>query len=290
MGLRQEKRIKEPQRNPFTSIAELLLPYFPDLRKKLFLADLTIAPPEFIGNVVTSTIFGSLALLLLTFIFFNQNSIELIYLFVFLVIYPVILFFYLMLYPDALISKRQKELDYEVLFAGRHLVISLKSGAPLFDSLVGVSRGDYGPVSKEFAKIVEHVSLGVPLSQAVRESAQLNPSKYLVRLLVQMSSSISSGADVGDSIDAVLDQISKEQIIKLKSYGQQLTPIVMFFMIFGIILPSLGIVLSIVLFSVISGGKLGLTSGILVLVFALIAIIQFIFLGVIETSRPKYLL
>ncbi len=290
MVLRQEKRLKEPQRNPFTSIAELLLPYFPDLRKKLFLADLTTTPPEFMGNVIASTIFGSIALLLLTAIFFNQNGIDLIYLLAFLIIYPVVLFFYLMLYPDALISKRQKELDYEVLFAGRHLVISLKSGAPLFDALVGVSRGDYGLVSKEFAKIVEHVSLGVPLSQAVRESAQLNPSKYLVRLLVQMSSSISSGADVGDSIDAVLDQISKEQIIQLKSYGQQLTPIVMFFMVFGIILPSLGIVLSIVLFSVISGGKLGLTSGILILVFALIAVIQFIFLGVIETSRPKYLL
>ncbi len=290
MPLRQEKRTKEPQRNLAVSIAELFLPYFPDMRKKLSLADLKLAPQEFMARVVTSAVFGSIALLLLTAIFFNQNGIDLIYLVAFLFIYPVILFFYLMLYPDAMIMKRQRELDYEVLFAGRHLVISLKSGAPLFDALVGVSRGNYGLVSKEFAKIVENVSLGVPLSQAVRESAQVNPSKYFVRMLVQMSSSISSGVDVGDSIDAVLDQISKEQIIQLKSYGQQLTPIVMFFMVFGIILPSLGIVLSIVLFSVISGGKLGLTSSILMLVFALIAIIQFIFLGVIETSRPKYLL
>ena len=61
-------------------------------------------------------------------------------------------------------------------------------------------------------------------------------------------------------------------------------------MIFGIIMPSIGVVLATVLFSVISGSKIGLTSGVLVAVFAMIAIVQFLFLGLIETSRPRYLL
>lgn len=286
----QSGKSKEQSRSFTVSLSEVLLVYFPDIKKKLSLASLTITPQDFMIRVIKSTFLLSVSLLFLSVLFFLKNSMDMIYIIPLLFVYPVIMFFYFMLYPDVMVLKRQSEIDYEILFAGRHLVIGLKSGMSLFDALVGVSKGNYGQVSKEFARIVESVGLGIPLSQAVREAAHINPSKYFVRLLVQMSNSISSGADVGDSLDAVLDQISKEQIIQLREYGQKLTPIVMFFMVFGIILPSLGVVLSIVLFSVISGGKLGITSSILLLVFGFIAVVQFLFLGVIESSRPKYLI
>jgi hypothetical protein len=62
-------------------------------------------------------------------------------------------------------------------------------------------------------------------------------------------------------------------------------------MVFGIIVPSLGIVLATVVFSAVSGGKIsGFTSLTLIPIFLMITIIQFLFLGVIETSRPKYLI
>jgi archaeal flagellar protein FlaJ len=202
---------------------------------------------------------------------------------------PLVIFGYLMLYPEAAILRRQKEMDYEIVFAGRHIVIALQSGMPLFDTFVGASNG-YGAVSREFSKIVDQVVLGVPMTQAIREAVQYNPSKYFTRMLMQIANAVSSGADVGSSLESVLDQISKEQIIALKEYSQKLTPMVMFYMVFGIIVPSLGIVLATVIFSAISGGKFGFSSGILVIVFFLIAVIQFLFLGFIESSRPKYLI
>jgi pilus assembly protein TadC len=107
---------------------------------------------------------------------------------------------------------------------------------------------------------------------------------------MQIANALSSGADVGDSLESVLDQISKEQLISLKEYSQKLTPIVMFYMLFGIIVPSLGIVLATVVFSAVSGGSFGFSSGLLVIVFLLITLIQFLFLGFIEASRPKYLI
>jgi pilus assembly protein TadC len=188
------------------------------------------------------------------------------------------------------LQRRKKELDYEVVFAGRHLVIALKSGMPLFDAMVGVSKG-YGEVSKEITRVVDKVVLGMPINHAIREAVQYCPSKYFTRILMQIANSLSSGADVGNSLEAVLDQISKEQMIQLKEYSQKLTPIVMFYMVFGIIVPSLGIVLATVVFSAVSGGKIsGFTSLTLIPIFLMITIIQFLFLGVIETSRPKYLI
>ncbi len=286
-----EDKTSARQRSVQMAIAEMFSPYFPDLKKKLALANMSQTPIEFLEKASLSSIYLAVAFLLLTgVIFLSQNPpVSLLWLVPLAVVYFLVLFYYFMLYPDAMVLKRAKELDYEVVFAGRQIVIAVKSGMPLFDAIVGATSG-YGAVSREFSRIADRVTLGVPLVQAIRDEAQQNPSRYFVRMLMQLSNSISSGADVGSSVEVVLDQISKEQVISLKEYSQKLTPIVMFFMVFGIIVPSLGVVLATVVFSAISGGTLGMTSSILAPVFIVIAIIQFLFLGLIETSRPKYII
>jgi flagellar protein FlaJ len=275
------------QRKLVTSFAEIFMPYFPDLKKKLTEADSPMTALSFVEKAVASTAFVSLTLLVLTFLFVFQLKLPLWYLLPLLLLYPLVIFRYFMLYPDVAVIKRQKDIDYEIVFAGRHLVIALRSGMPLFDALVGVSQG-YGEVSREFNRIVEKITLGVPVSQAIREIAQNNPSKNFTRLLLQVSNSLASGANVADALDAVLDQISREQMTELKAYGQKLTPMIMFFMIFGIILPSLGVAFLVILLSLISSGKFAFSSSILLFAFAFIAIVQFLFLALIESSRPKY--
>ncbi len=295
---RLEAKAQQKKRGPLTPVAELLAARFPDIRKKLRIADLEDNPVDFLEKVVYSTILITVGLLVVTYIFLYDSmalnlklnlGMFLIELIGPIVVIPLVIFGYLMLYPEAAILRRQREMDYEIVFAGRHIVIALQSGMPLFDTFVGASNG-YGAVSKEFTKIVDQVVLGVPLTQAIREVVQYNPSKYFTRMLMQIANAVSSGADVGSSLESVLDQISKEQMISLKEYSQKLTPLVMFYMVFGIIVPSLGVVLATVIFSAISGGKFGFSSSVLVIVFFLIAIIQFLFLGFIESSRPKYLI
>jgi len=286
------------KKSPLFFIAELLAPRFPDLRQKLRLADMKAEPIEFLDRTVFSSVFISIALILISYLLMKEQipayfpgnmALFLISVLGPIIIIPPIVFGYLMLYPDAAIMRRQKEIDYEIVFACRHIAIALKSGMPLFDSFVGASSG-YGVVSKEFAKIADKVVLGVPVAQAIRETTQDNPSRYFTRVMMQIANSLSSGADVGGSLDSVLDQISKEQMISLREYSQKLTPVVMFYMVFGIIVPSLGVVLATVIFSALSGGSFGFSRFVLVLVFLLIAVIQFLFLGYIDSSRPKYLI
>ena len=289
LRIKRAEHKKEEVHGPLTSFAERLLPRFPDIRRKLILADVQKTPVKFLEQIITSTFFLSVGLWIITAVFFVQYEIWPVYFILPLLLYPLITFKYLMLYPDAMMIKRQKSIDYDIVFAGRHLVIALKSGMPLFDGMVGL-RGGYGEVSKEFDKIIENVTLGTPLSQALREVAQFNPSRHFVRVLMQIANALSSGADVGNSLEAVLSQIAEEQKIQLKEYGQKLTPVVMFFMVFGIILPSIGVVLLTVLFSVVTAGDKGLTSYILLLVLAFITIVQLLFLGIVESSRPRYLI
>ncbi len=271
------------------SVTDRFLHYFPDINKKIQLAGLDIIPSKFLEQLFFSTILLSVALLLLTSIIFSILNINMIYIIPLIVIYPPLLFYYLMLYLDVAVLKKKRLLDAELVFVVRHIVIALRSGMPLFDTLVGVSTS-YGAVGKEFNKIVEKVTLGVPLSQALREAAQNSSSRDFTRVLMQITNALSTGADVADSLETVLQQISKDQIIEIKSYGQKLTPLVMFFMIFGIILPSLGVAFAVILFSFIGGGMLGLSSYLLLLVFMFILVVQFLFLSMVESSKPHYLI
>jgi hypothetical protein len=209
---------KESKKRTFlTSLAEVIGTRFPDLRKKLRLAGMDGTPTEFLEKVVYSTLLISGGLILLVYAYlyfldvFGQALAKDMSMFIAMIVapllgIPLIIFPYLMLYPDAMKIRRQKELDYEIVFAGRHIVIALKSGMPLFDTFVGTSRG-YGAVSKEFAKIVDKIVLGVPMTQSIREVVQYNPSKYFTRMLMQIANALSSGADVGDSLESVLDHI-----------------------------------------------------------------------------------
>ncbi len=277
------------KRGPLRSISEFILPYFPALRKRMVLADMSQPPEKFMDQVLVSSVFAAIALSIIAFIFLDMAGIVMASALtaVLFLLFLVFGFFYFMMYPSVMVLKRRKAIDYELVFAVRHLLIGLRSGMPLFDAMVGVSRG-YGEVSREFNHIVEKVTLGTPIAQAIREIVQKNPSPAFRRIMIQLANSVGSGADVAESLEIVLDQVFKEQIIEMKAYGQKLNPLIMFYMIFGIIFPSLGMAFAIILFSFIGSGRFELNAPVLLLFLIMVGVIQFMFLSMVETSRPRY--
>ncbi len=281
---------KNEKKGMFYPLAEYLARRSYELKNMLRLAGINKTAVEYIEDTIKKTIVLSLALLVFSALVMYIIGVDYLWLIPLVFLWPVAAFNYLMLYPNATIERRRRELDYEILFAGRHILIALRSGLPLFDTFVSTSTG-YGEVSVEIKKIVDKIIVGVPVTQAIREVAQEVPSKYFSRVMVQIANSLASGADVGSSLEAVLEQISKEQVVQLKEYNQKLTPLVMFYMLFGIIVPSIGVVLASAFVSVFTAGKTtGYGSATLIPVFLIIVIVQFLFLGIIESTRPRYLL
>ncbi|MBI5223700.1 type II secretion system F family protein [Candidatus Micrarchaeota archaeon] len=285
------------KRTAFTKIAEYISARSPNLKEDLKMADMKETPLEFLEKLVRTAITMSAGIIVLeAIVIYNfllslaKTNVMLLAIIVLLTIFatPLIIYNYLMLYPKAIAAKRQKEIDYEVIFAGRHIAIALKSGMPLFESFVGASKG-YGAVSKEIERIVDKVVLGVPINHAIRETTQNTPSLYFTRVMMQVANSISSGADIGNALEGVLDQISREQLIGLREYSQKLTPFVMFYMVLGIVVPSLGIVMTTVILSTISGSRAPISLLELITVAMVIGILQYLFVGFIESSRPRYL-
>lgn len=177
------------------------------------------------------------------------------------------------------------EVERDILFAMRDVVIGMRSGMPLFNAMTAVSTG-YGAASREFAKVIERVQLGAPIEQAIDQVSGASSSKTFKRMMLQASVSIRSGADIVAALQGVLDEVSQERVIELRRYGQRLNALAMFYMLFGVIFPSMGIAVAAILTTFINIFTVDQST----LIAALIGIffLQIVFLNVMRTSRPVY--
>jgi len=257
---------------------------FPEVTRDLKRAGLKKSPEEFILQQVTLTVFIIVLLTIVLFLISSRMELDFIIVIPVLLVFGVILFVWMLQYPRVMIVKRQRDLDKDVLYAGRDILIALKSGVPLFNAMVNVST-DYGVASEEFSKIVEKINSGMPAEVALQEASDMNTSKSFRRIILQVVTSMRSGSDIAAALEVVLNQISREQVIELKRYGQKLNPLTMFYMLFGIIMPSLGIAVGIVLTSFVA---VQIDFAMLMVICLLIGVVQYMFLTIIKSSRPNF--
>ena len=185
-------------------------------------------------------------------------------------------------FPTAKGRTSSKKVERDILFAARDLIIALRSGMPLFNAITSVSSG-YGEASKEFLKIVEKVQLGQPLED---DTVSATKSPSFRKIMLQASVSIRVGADVTAAVQSVIDQLAQERVIELRRYGQRLNAIAMFYMLFGIILPSMGIAVLTILTTFIPIFSVNAT--LLDMVVVGLIFLQVIFLQMIRSSRPVF--
>ncbi len=281
---KEREKLREEKRH-----IKIIKSYFPWLERKIKEANMKESVEEFIDSCIKKSIFLTAIILigfLSIFLYYNLDSFKIaVLILILLIIFLPLTFLYWIQLPKAIASRRRREIERDILFAGYHIFISLKGGVPLFDALSGVAKGNYGEVSKEFEKLVNKVAIGVPVDEAAEEVIEYSPSPTLKRILVQIINAIRSGTDVAESLSVVLNQLSKEQIIEIREYGQKLNPVVMFYLVLGVIVPCLGATVGLL---ILSFGKLTLSFQQLLIFIPVIAIIQIIFITYAEIMRPVY--
>lgn len=195
----------------------------------------------------------------------------------------IIAFLYLLLYPTWVVKKMAGEIEENLLFAVRHIMVQTTAGVSFFDALSSASTG-YGAVSAEFRKVMNEVNGGRDLTDALDESAARSPSKYYKRIMWHVSNSTRSGYDPGDVLKELVTYLSYEQQIRTKKFGSELNVISLFYLTTCIIMPTMGLILSLILssFSIVA-----LNATLLGLFIFIIAVFNMIFLGMIQSRRPR---
>jgi len=202
------------------------------------------------------------------------------------IVIALAMFLYLAFYPRSIVNRRVKYLERNLLFALRSLLIQIRSGVPLFNAMVSISLGNYGPITDEFKNVVDKVNAGKPVLEVLEELAVRNPSLYFRRAMWQVINSMKSGSDVGENIEDLLSSLAKEQLVEIGRYKSILNPIAMMYMMIAVIVPSLSITLLIILSSFPGMEAVGREQTYWVILVAMV-FMQFIFLGLIKSRRPN---
>lgn len=255
----------------------------PKLKVKLRQAELEKTPEEFVRQCFKNALFFSLMLEAPFLVFVLKENLNLILPFLCFPLLFLVSFLYFLKYLDLKIRRKVKKIEQDLIFATRHLLIELEAGVPLFNALMTISK-DYGEISRQVKKAIGKVNYGAPLDVALQEIAENNPSEYFRRVLWQLINAERSGSDIARALSTIIDQISQEQIIDIRRYGQKLNPFAMLYLMFAVIVPSLGITLLLVIGSFF---RMSLGEGFLIMVLILLGFMQFMFFSIISSSRPN---
>ena len=186
--------------------------------------------------------------------------------------------------PKLIVKKRVANIERNLLHGLKHLLVQIKSGVPLYDGIVSITRGNYGAISDEFREMVKRVDTGTSMEAAMEDISIKNPSQTFRRSIWQISNGMKAGSDIGDVLREIISNISQEQIVSIRRYGSQLNPLTLVYMMIAVIMPALGTTF---LFVFSSFSALPISEFTFYSIIAGLAFMQFIYLGIIKSRRPN---
>ncbi len=254
----------------------------PELKRKLIMAKIDKEPIDYVKTAFMSSLYVAVTIGFAYFLFaqgIGWNPLGTV---------PVLLIAWWAAYKllsrivDVRIRKIARDIDREVLFAGRFLLVKLHAGRPLITALNEASQS-YGVANKYFKEIVQEIDMGTTLEEALERASRYSPSEKFRRILFQITNALRIGVDVTNYLEAMLDEIANDQLIEIQRYGKKLNSLTMFFMLFSIVIPSLGITLFITIVSMVSA-NFDLTF--FLFLAGAIAFFEFFFITIFKSIRP----
>ena len=180
------------------------------------------------------------------------------------------------------IRKREQLIDRDLLFAGQYMLVKLQSGLPLFNTLIHASK-EHNETGRFFRSIVQDINTGSPIEHALSRGRDLCPSNSLKKILSEIVTSLKTGADVTDVLRGSLIEITRELMLEVQGYGKKLNSIMMFYMIVGTVIPSIGISLLLILLSFVG---VQFNASLLTIVVLGLVLMQGFFVAIINSARP----
>ena len=264
-------------------IANRIALNLPNLKGDLRRAHLHVTPLDFVKKSLYMSILASVLFTAISYFVLQKSSLSAYLLFPIFIIFLFLLFQYFLLALRAKIVKREHEIDKEVLFIGRYLLVKLYSGRSLLSALTetATSRG----VAGKFIKgIVDDISTGNTIEESLDNAMTYTPSDKLRRVLFYINNALQLGIDVTTPLESVLQGITKDEELEIKKYGRKLNTIVIFYMLFAVIIPSLGVAMFIAVSSFI---RFPINLKGLLFFIGFIILIQFIFITMFRSIRPN---
>jgi len=202
--------------------------------------------------------------------------------------FSMFIYFSQRIYPRIYITRKQREIDKNLLPALQDMLVQLNSGVPLFNIMSNLSLSDYGALSLEFKKAVKRISTGEPEDQVLDSLGESNPSVFFRRTLWQINNGLRSGSDMSIVVQDTIKALNEEQLIQIQNYGNKLNPLIMMYMLISVIIPALSIAFLTIISSMVNLAE-QMTQLMFIGLFIFVVLMQVMFLGLIKSRRPTLL-
>lgn len=199
------------------------------------------------------------------------------------VVMAVFMFIRSMAYPAFLVRTRVHEIEKNFLYALRHMLIQVRGGTPVFNSMVSIADAGYGEISHEFLRVIQEINSGKSMTEALERMALRNPSIYLRRMIWQIVNALRTGSDMGKTLAVILEQFTAEQRVLIQKFAKELGPWALMYMMVTVVFPTLGITLFLIISSLSS---LRLSEPVLMAFVLMSVVVQYFFIQFLKTKRP----
>jgi flagellar protein FlaJ len=271
--------------SPFVRYSDIFIKMFPKFGLSLQQAEIEADEREYAAIIIFLTLFYFLFFTLLFTILLSKFTEQ------YLLLGPTIglvmgflMFVQVVVYPKMLVRKKVRSIERNLVFALRTILIQIKSGVSLFDSMRMIVRGNYEALSNEFRKTVDAINTGTPEEVALAEMAERNPSPFMRKVVWQIVNGMKAGANVTSVLSETVASMMREQKIAITRFSSALRVLSLMYMMIGVIVPALGLTFLIVLGS-FPQIKLGewMFWGML----GAITVVEFMYIGIIKSRRPN---
>jgi len=260
---------------------------FPTLRVHLLMAQIPMTMEEFAISALVSSALISFFItigLFLTSIILKIPKNEAIV----LTLGPAVLIFFLyfivtLFYPQILSKKIAEQIDKDLIFALKDLLLEVSAGSSLYNAMAGVVLSNYGLVSKEFEKVLKRTNRGMPLEDSLEQLAVETPSTHLRNACWQILNSLKAGTMLTTTLRGIVQDLTSDQHRKIKSYAQELNVLALIYLLFAVAIPTIVTTLAIVMAS-FSGAQVSEDTFLYIVVVCYF--IQLVLVGLIRSRRP----
>ena len=139
--------------------------------------------------------------------------------------------------PKLKMGSRSNEASRELPFALRQMATELRAGIGMHDSMRSIALSGYGPLSEEFARVLEEIKYGETTEKALVDMSDRVDSDGLKRAIYQITRTLSSGGDLAKTLNVIAEDTAYELRMKLKDYAQKLNSFTMIYMFVAILGP-----------------------------------------------------
>lgn len=268
------------------TIAAIVNKFFPEFKHQLYISGINKTVKGFVelsiglSFVMTSVMLAIVAI----FMMMVERSLAEIASalgIAFIVCFPL---FFILIFriPAYNIKRLSAKIEGEVAVTGRRLLIQLESGKSLVNAILDIARHQKRS-SKALEIVAYELYMGKPLEQAIKEAVRNSPSRTFKKIFIQIRNSLKTGADLKHTLRITLEDITKEKIIEFETFSKKINTLGLFYMIFGTIGPSLGVVAFVVLLALL---KVQITLATLSVFIIVVMMTQFLFIAIFSRMRP----